>query len=71
MAKKKIKYDVLSPDGFPIDREKIYANKKECIKAFNEWKKRFEIQGYYSSNNGRIDLRDLQDYCQIVAIEEN
>jgi hypothetical protein len=68
MTKKKIRYDVLSPDGFPIDREKTYSNKKECIEAFDLWAKRFETQGYYSSNNGRIDLRDLQHYCDIIPL---
>ena len=66
---KKIRYDVLSPDGFSIDREKTYANKKECITAFKEWKKRFETQGYYSSNKGRIDLRDLIDYCTVIEVK--
>jgi hypothetical protein len=35
------------------------------LKAFA---KRYERQGYYSSNNGRIHLEDIVDYCTIVAV---
>jgi hypothetical protein len=66
MSKKK--YDVLSPDGFSIDAVKTYNSTDEAITAFGEWKKRFEAQGYYSSNNGRISLEDLESYCTIVEL---
>lgn len=36
--------------------------------AFNEWAKRFETQGYYSSNNGRINLDELEKKCRIVKL---
>lgn len=60
------KYTVLSPDGFTIEREPTYyRSRKKSIEAFNDWKKRYEVQGYYSSSiHGRIDLLDLEDYCQ-------
>lgn len=61
MAKKK--YDILSPDGIPIEMDGGYTSKKKGLEAFKNWKKRFERQGYYSSNNGRIDLKDLADSC--------
>lgn len=67
MAKTK-KYDILSPDGFSIDRDKTYKNEQEVRTAFENWKKRFEIQGYYSSNNGRIKLEDLADCCDIIEL---
>ena len=69
MAKNK-KYQVLSPDGFTIEFDKpYYRSMKKAFAAFNEWKKRFEFQGYYSSNNyGRIPLVDLEDYCQFITI---
>ena len=39
--------------------------------AFEKFKKRFEKQGYYStSNRTKIDLRDLQDYMQVVEYNE-
>ena len=64
--KTKKRFDVISPDGFAIDRVATYKNRDEAIVAFNIWKKRFEIQGYYSSNHGRIALDDLADFCIIV-----
>ena len=64
--KTKKRFDVISPDGFAIDRVATYKNRDEAIAAFNIWKKRFEIQGYYSSNHGRIALDDLADFCIIV-----
>ena len=67
MAKKK-KYDVLSPDGFSIHFSDTYRNKEEAKKAFDKWKKRFETQGYYSSNKGKIPLDELEDHCKIVEI---
>lgn len=60
------KYQVLSPDGFRIDFSKsTYPSLKSAKDAFKKWKKQFEDQGYYSSaSHGRIDLYDLEDYCQ-------
>ena len=65
----KIKYDVLSPDGFSIFPTLRYSSKKEANEAFNEWKKKYEQQGYYSSNKGRIELKDLKEHCKFI--EEN
>lgn len=66
--KTKKRFDVISPDGFSIDRIAIYKSRKEAIEAFEIWKKRFEIQGYYSSNLGRIPLENLADYCSLVEV---
>ena len=60
------KYNVLSPDGFPIHFSKTYKTIKEAKNAIQEWKKRYEFQGYYSSNRGRIPLNELENYCEIV-----
>jgi len=61
------KYDVLSPDGFPIHFSKTYKTIKEAKNAIQEWKKGYERQGYYSStNHGRIPLNELENYCEIV-----
>jgi len=64
------KYQVLSPDGITIEREKgSYPSMKKALEAFNQWKSRYEVQGYYSSNNfGRISLGSLQQYCQFKKI---
>jgi hypothetical protein len=62
------KYQVLSPDGFTIEREPhFYTSKRKAMEAFDKWKKNYERQGYYSSSKyGRIDLLDLEDYCQFI-----
>lgn len=66
--KTKKRFNVISPDGFSIDRVLTYKSKKGAFKAFVLWKKRFEAQGYYSSNKGRIALEDLADQCRIVEV---
>jgi hypothetical protein len=65
---KRKKYQVLSPDGFTIEFDTVhYTSRKKAIEAFNQWKKRYELQGYYSSTKyGRIPLEDLEDYCQFI-----
>lgn len=65
MAKKR--YIVLSPDGFTIHPTDTYRNLKDAEDAFDEWKKQYEGQGYYSSTNyGKIPLEDLKDYCEFI-----
>jgi hypothetical protein len=66
--KTKKRFDVLSPDGFSIDRVDTYSSRKKAIAAFEVWKKRYEAQGYYSSNRGRIALEDLADCCSLIEI---
>lgn len=64
------KYRLLSPDGFDIEMDAVYTE-SELMPAFEKFKKRFEKQGYYStSNRTKIDLRDLQDYMQVVEYKE-
>ena len=63
------KYQVLSPDGFTIEFDKPhYPSRERAMTAFNEWKERYRRQGYYSSNNGRIPLDELENYCTIQMI---
>lgn len=66
----KNKYQILSPDGFTIERDVIgYPSRKKGMEAFNQWKERYKQQGYYSSTNyGRIDLLDLEDFCQFITL---
>jgi hypothetical protein len=66
--KKKQRFDVLSPDGISIHFSDTYPNEKAAMKAFELWKKRYEHQGYYSSNNGRIPLTELHNHIKIVMI---
>ena len=61
---------VISPDGFEIEFEhSSYKNFDAAVKAFKEWAKRYKTQGYYSSTaHCRIDLRDLEDFCEFKEI---
>ena len=66
---KKTKYDVISPDGFNISVDKVYATIEEAEAVFEDWKGRYKSQGYYSSSrHGRIPLDDLKAYCKIVEV---
>ena len=62
-------YDVLSPDGFSIHFSDTYNSINEAKSKLTEWTKRYEHQGFYSSNNGRISLSELEHHCQIVEID--
>lgn len=65
--KKNFKYIVLSPDGFTIEfNPSYYKSMKKAIEAFDKWKERYVIQGYYSSNRGRIELSDLESHCTFI-----
>lgn len=67
MATKK-RFDVISPDGFSIHFSDTYKSMEDAEKAFEVWKKRYEGQGYYSSNRGRIPLNELKDHCRFIEI---
>lgn len=63
------KYQILSPDGFTIERDvQYYTSMKKANDAFKKWKKRYETQGYYSFRGGRIPLDDLEYYCHFNTI---
>ena len=63
---KKLKYEILSPDGFPIEVNGGYNSRKKAKEAFERWVKRYEQQGYYSSNSGRIPLDELEQHCNFI-----
>jgi len=62
------RYQVLSPDGFTIEFGVwAYPSKKKAKEAFEKWKERYALQGYYSSANyGRIPLSELERFCRFV-----
>jgi hypothetical protein len=66
----KIRYQILSPDGFFLERNVVgYTSRKRAMESFNKWKKGYETQGYYSSvKYGRIPLEDLEDYCDFIEL---
>jgi hypothetical protein len=62
-------FEVFSPDGFAISREETYPSKEVAEQKLQEWVKRYEFQGYYStSNRERITLDKLASCCKIVQI---
>lgn len=63
-----VMWDVLSPDGFAIHFSNRYESEQAAGEALKQWIKRYEGQGYYSSNRGRIALGDLIGYCEIVRV---
>ena len=64
MAKQR--FNILSPDGFSIHHSDTYVSPEKAWEAFDEWKKRYETQGYYSSVGGRIPLDELKDHCKLI-----
>lgn len=63
------KYVVLSPDGFTIEMTRAYyTSRKKAIEAFQKFKERYQTQGYYSSNSGRIVLDELENYCTFKVV---
>jgi hypothetical protein len=68
MEKEK-KYVVISPDGFTIHPTDEYISESQVLRAFADWKSQYEFQGYYSSvTYGRIQLYELDDYCEVKEI---
>jgi hypothetical protein len=65
MSKKK-GIRILSPDGFDIEFDTVYPGREAAKIAFDKWVKRYEAQGYYSSNRGRIPLDELESHCQLI-----
>ncbi len=62
------KFDVISPDGFSIEMNKQYSSPQKAKDALQRWMRRYESQGYYSSNNGRIPLNELESKCIIKPV---
>ena len=69
--KKKNKYVVISPDGFTIHPTQTYSSIPDAKLAFEKWKENYKRQGYYSSNNGRIELADLAEHCTIEILNNS
>ena len=64
------KFNVLSPDGFPISAEP-FNSQKEAEAAIPKWCERYEPQGYYSTaDRERIPVKELPDHLQIVPEDE-
>lgn len=69
---KRPKFDVLSPDGFPIHCCKTYRSRRSALLAAKKWAKRFEWQGFYSTARWeRIPLNEIVDRCRIIDLSED
>jgi peptidoglycan/xylan/chitin deacetylase (PgdA/CDA1 family) len=64
---KEIKYIVLSPDGFPIERDAEYKDSKEAMEALGRFIDKYRKQGYYSSRV-RIPIDEIEVNCRIVEV---
>lgn len=63
-------YNVDSPDGVPISYGWFWTP-EQAMAYYEEWKKGYEKQGYYSANSGRIGLIDLDDWCELISKKFN
>lgn len=61
-------HNILSPDGFKL-RHEDFKTEQDAINYFQEWKQGFVQQGYYSANNRRIALEDLEDEVELFTIK--
>jgi len=60
-------FNILSPDGFPIERDKVYSTPEKAWKALEEWMERYKQQGYYSmSNRERLPLDEIKENCTLI-----
>jgi hypothetical protein len=67
----KYKYQVLSPDGFTLERDvPYYKSRKKAMQSLVNWIENYRAQGYYSSAKyGRIPLVDIIDFCEFSIIK--
>lgn len=71
-TKPRPRYAVISPDGFTIERTPSYPTQYKAWTTFEQWRAKYEAQGYYASvKYGRIPLDDLHNYCQFKTLEKN
>jgi len=61
-------HNIISPDGFDISMDN-FNSKEEAWAYFDEWVKRYEHQGYYSSCKGRIPLDQLKNYVREIEYD--
>ena len=63
-------YEVISPDGIPIEPEP-FETKAEARRALEAWVRRFERQGHYTTaEHERIPLGELASHCEIVDCDD-
>ena len=64
-------FQIYSPDGFPIERDKEYNTLGEVQEAIERFVNRFRAQGYYSnSNRERIPIDEIEENCKIINLNK-
>jgi hypothetical protein len=64
------KFNVLSPDGFPISREP-FNSEKEAQAAIPKWCEQYQEQGHYTTaDRERIPVNDLPNHVKVVSVTE-
>jgi hypothetical protein len=64
------KFNVLSPDGFPISAQP-FNSQKEAEAAIPEWCERYEEQGHYTTaERERIPVKELPSHVKVVPEAE-
>lgn len=64
-------FQVYSPEGFGIMGSKTFSSPEEAKRQYDQWAKRFEKQGYYSFNFGRIPIDELERSCVFKEFEKS
>jgi hypothetical protein len=71
--KTKQNFRVLSPDGFDLEMNKTYKTPQEVKEAINNFVKRFEPQGYYSTiRNGeryQMPIDEIAENCTVIPFD--
>jgi hypothetical protein len=62
-------FDVKSPDGFETTGGTYFTNEELAKREIENFAKRYEMQGYYSTMGMRISLDELKERCRIFPIE--
>jgi len=62
-----MRYNVLTPDGVPIEHAGSYETKELAEIALDKWVKSYEKLGYYSSYKWEISVARLKARCKIVV----
>ena len=60
---------VKSPDGFSTSQTTYFTNEELAKREIENFAKRYEMQGYYSTMGMRISLDELKESCRIFPIE--
>ncbi len=68
--KMKESFNILSPDGFPISRDKEYKTEKEAWETCDKWIEGYKHQGYYSTiRNGqryKMPIEEIKENCTLI-----